>query len=192
MAARQEHKRENYKPSGAIVLTPKGCKAEIYLFDDQKGRPCAIGFKGRAKKPTFRHWFEQPERRERFVARFIKETTENQKRASQRADQHTLKVDDILVASWGYDQTNIQFFQVVKDAGKNTVHLREIKSKSALRDGENRLAMQDKVVPVVGEFKTGVLKKRVDMSGGNPSVKVGYGAIAWFWDGKPQTQTSYA
>ena len=38
------------------------------------------------------------------------------------------KVGDILVASWGYDQTNVNFFQVVWRSEKS-VRVREIESR---------------------------------------------------------------
>ena len=40
-----------------------------------------------------------------------------------------IKVGDIFVSSWGYDQTNVDFYQVVKLVGKSTIELLPIQSK---------------------------------------------------------------
>lgn len=40
--------------------------------------------------------------------------------------EHSLRVGDILVMSWGYDQTNLNFFQVVKVCGKSSVRVVEV------------------------------------------------------------------
>lgn len=42
-------------------------------------------------------------------------------------DNSTIKVGDIFVASWGYEQTNLNFFQVVKKVGKQSVRVQEVK-----------------------------------------------------------------
>ncbi|HCB5058448.1 TPA: hypothetical protein M0F96_004014 [Salmonella enterica subsp. enterica serovar Paratyphi C] len=38
----------------------------------------------------------------------------------------TVSVGDIFVASWGYEQTNVSFYQVISLHGKTTVTVREI------------------------------------------------------------------
>ena len=45
----------------------------------------------------------------------------------QETKQHDIKTGDIFYDSWGYDQTNINFYQVVGITDKS-VKLREIKS----------------------------------------------------------------
>jgi len=37
-----------------------------------------------------------------------------------------VKVGDVFSCSWGYDQTNVDFFQVVALVGKNSVRLRQV------------------------------------------------------------------
>lgn len=41
-------------------------------------------------------------------------------------NKYGVKVGDIFSASWGYDQTNLNFFQVVKICGKESVRVREV------------------------------------------------------------------
>ena len=40
--------------------------------------------------------------------------------------KHPLQIGSILYTSWGYEQTNIDFYQVIELIGTSTVVLREI------------------------------------------------------------------
>ena len=62
---------------------------------------------------------------------------------------HTLKVGDILKSSWGYDQTNIDYFQVVKLIGKTMVGLRAINGEMV----ESTSWASGKVRPVKDSFR---------------------------------------
>jgi hypothetical protein len=47
----------------------------------------------------------------------------------EKVNIHGVKVGDIFVMSWGYDQTNVDYFQVVELKGSQMVKIREIASK---------------------------------------------------------------
>ena len=114
-----------------------------------------------------------------------------------------LKVGDILYSSWGYDQTNIDFYEVTKGgrAGQ-MIELRELKTSSTPERG---FMTADKV-PVFGEGRfaepspnvigdtTGVPFKRKLRTGyqGAPSVKIESYAYASPWDGTPKRYSWYA
>jgi hypothetical protein len=40
----------------------------------------------------------------------------------------TVSVGDVFVSSWGYEQTNVTFYQVLSVHGKKTVTVREIRN----------------------------------------------------------------
>lgn len=44
---------------------------------------------------------------------------------------HTLELGDILYSSWGYNQTNIDFYQVTKLIGKSMVEIRRLNTESS-------------------------------------------------------------
>lgn len=46
-----------------------------------------------------------------------------------------IKVGDIFVSSWGYEQTNVDFYQVVKLVGKSTIEILPIQSKCTDHEG---------------------------------------------------------
>jgi hypothetical protein len=74
---------------------------------------------------------------------------------------HDIVVGDIFEYSWGYDQTNVDYFEVVGVTPK-TVKIRKIGAAS-VPDSEG--FMSDKCVPVPGKFvRDEVLVKRPYLS----------------------------
>lgn len=43
-----------------------------------------------------------------------------------RINKYGVRVGDIFCSSWGYDQTNVDFFQVVALVGESSVRVREV------------------------------------------------------------------
>ncbi|EDW8942662.1 hypothetical protein A4O59_004289 [Salmonella enterica subsp. enterica] len=68
----------------------------------------------------------------------------------------TISVGDIFASSWGYEQTNVNFYQVISIHGKTTVTVREI------RASVNRThPMVGYKTPLLNEFCGEPLKRRV-------------------------------
>lgn len=104
-----------------------------------------------------------------------------QDRKVQRAEArknfvNPFKVGDILYSSWGYDQTNIDFYRVVKVLDK-MVEIVEISSKSV--DASH-------VVPG-GSVKDGKRIKKIVQPGGY--IRLTSFSSAYKWDGKPKYET---
>jgi hypothetical protein len=106
------------------------------------------------------------------------------------------KVGDILYSSWGYDQTNIEFFKVVK-VSEFSVWIQEVGSKIVEITGW----AHEKVVPSdssdyqvrdwdnPGEYITKthpIQRKKIQTYGGGYGVSLNSYAIAQLWDGKPK------
>ncbi len=111
-----------------------------------------------------------------------------QKRRNERsAFRTTLKVGDILEASWGYDQTNYDFYQVVEVNGPQTVTIREIGADSRAEGW-----CRDALTPTKDFFlKDG--KTKVCRVGPGESVKVrDWGVWASPYRGGERHATSYA
>ena len=68
---------------------------------------------------------------------------------------HTLKVDDILYTSWGYDQTNVSFFQVTGVPSKCYVKIREINRNMA----SGSCSMSGVVTPRIDDFRGEELRR---------------------------------
>jgi len=95
--------------------------------------------------------------------------------------QNPYKVGDILVAVWGYDQTNVDFYKVVQLAGKESVYLVEMTSASKGSTGDGYL----NVVP--GRDNGKPFLRRVLPKG---YVKIDNVRYAWRWDGTPERETA--
>lgn len=102
-------------------------------------------------------------------------------REEARNFQHGYQVGDILYASWGYDQTNVDFYQVTRLIGSKMIEIQMIESKDAGRE---------KVMPVPNRFDTRERPFKVKVRT-NRTVKTRGGiANAYPWDGKPKYETS--
>ena len=101
---------------------------------------------------------------------------------------HTLKVGSIVYNSWGYDQTNVDFYQVVK-ATKCFVTLRPIE---AIKGEDGPQAMTGKAMPVKDRFSSEVTTRhKAEFWNGENIVKFQFGA-GCEWDGQPKRYSTYA
>jgi hypothetical protein len=93
-----------------------------------------------------------------------------------------VKVGDIFYTSWGYDQTNVDFYEVlsVTPSGKS-VKVRQIASR--LSDDERG------VVPVPGTTVSYNGEPMLKKLKSGPALKVASYATAWLWDGTPKYDT---
>jgi len=129
--------------TGAIKVQAKDLSTTVYL-SDFSGRPVATMYIGKAKKTFKRVGFRSEEDRANQVAHWMKAQSERQAQSKQRRKpaQRLLEVGDVLVASWGYEQTNVDYYKVIKLVGTATVELVEI-GKQQNED----LWMQGKCIP---------------------------------------------
>ena len=82
---------------------------------------------------------------------------------SNKADEgvkHLLKIGDVLRSSWGYEQTNIDYYQVTAYKGKCTVEIREIRAMRTRQSGDYGTCL-----PIKNDFKGDAIVKRVCKSG---------------------------
>jgi len=94
-----------------------------------------------------------------------------------------IKPGTIFKSSWGYDQTNIDFYKVVKTSAKSVWLIKvgqEILSESIY--GEE-------VVPADGYEIGKTFVRRPQFYGEDPYVSISSYAGASVWNGKPATQT---
>lgn len=98
-----------------------------------------------------------------------------------------VNVGDFLVSSWGYDQTNVDFYEVVAKT-KKMVAIREVEKKYV----GPRDAPSVKVMPVPGRYTGPALKKKPKAGWrGGVTVRINSYSSAHLWDGKPQYQTGW-
>src|SRR5699024_303951 len=98
--------------------------------------------------------------------------------------RHPLKVGDILVSTWGYEQTNVDFYQVVSFNGKTMVTIQQILSERNASDG----FMTYTATPRVGEFVGEPMRRKVNAHG---YINLSSFSGASKWNGKPINGSSY-
>jgi hypothetical protein len=123
--------REFYIVKGARKVTHKHSDAVAYVYTDKRGKPCAQIFYGKQSKPIKHFSFRSEAEREKTVAGYFRSRAETLQRGvarlqERKAFQHKVQVGDIFRTCWGYDQTNVEFFQVTKLVGAKLCELREI------------------------------------------------------------------
>lgn len=132
--------RDIYLPTNVPVTTdhPAGTDLEVHTYTSTSGSFCLLVFKGKAVKPIVHTSYPTAVRRDESLAHLVAGTMDALREKAQRKANEateaaallaTIKVGDIWSCSWGYDQTNVDFYVVVKVTGK-MVHLREIASRS--------------------------------------------------------------
>ena len=99
-------------------------------------------------------------------------------------------IGSYLVASWGYDQTNIDFYKIVGyTPSKKSVKLQHVQNKITNFTGP----MSEKVVP--SETPRGeVITKRIRVNEKNPEytcASICSVRTAFVWDGKPEEASHY-
>jgi hypothetical protein len=167
--------------------------AVIYLYDNGDGLPCAVGFTGRKTKASFRYRFEDVRRcvayTDEWLARCADQVAAKEKRQAEKsAFKTSLTVGAVLYTSWGYEQTNVEFYQVVEvsKSGKS------VKIRGIAGDYTPTADMQGDNMPIIDRFIGEILSRRVHGSTGRDAVRINSVCTAWVWDGKPKYSTSYA
>lgn len=168
--------RIDYHENGEIIICR--CDEKAIL---------AKAYTGYACKPKFFYRFRTLESREKFLEErlaFYKKQYGKEKpsRKSPDASDHYM-VGDVLYDSWGYDQTNIDWFQVTKVKGKS-IWLRRIAENNS--DPGN--CSYGYTQPRRYEFIGSEFRKRVMPDGHVSSALRG---CLFKWDGKPKYCSTY-
>jgi hypothetical protein len=166
-------------------MVPEGTDLAIWTWE-VSGVPYGIAFAGKANKPLWNYRFRDESQRQHRIDETIRGRKsvieEKQKRLQKQRDyQHPYKVGDIFNTSWGYDQTNVDFYEVVEVRGK-MLFLREV-GKVVAREEHGA----DYVVPSKGHYVGGTIKV-LPRSTGGIKIEGHYGSL---WDGKPEYQTGF-
>ncbi len=154
--------REFYTPKHATKIADKATDA-VCFYATYDHRPSGttrfhlVGFAGKAEKPLINYTIRNEQELQRTVTEFFASRRQRadwkaEHRAKRATFKHSCQVGDIYRTSWGYDQTNVEFFEVTEIRGKHAI-LREIASASS-DDGRG----SERCVPQSGAF----LKPRFD------------------------------
>ncbi len=111
------------------VFTRSELNAIVY-FVEVHGKLCALGFSGKRHKPDFNYSFKTEDHRIEYVAKYFlglkanmarKNDYKESRKANAKSFLNSLKPGAILYASWGYEQTNIDFYKVLEVKGSKVL-----------------------------------------------------------------------
>jgi hypothetical protein len=169
--------------------------ARCYLVKKGPDYFVVTAFQGRRQKPDFRYRYSSREKAMYKIWSFFesvqlreqhaKETKERRK-AEAAATFAAVKIGSIFVASWGYDQTNVDAYQVIEKKGKSTVVVRRIYTE---RIEGSEGAMSCKVKPDPGAFhvESPALTRRLGPWG----LAIDSSRQARLWDGSREFYCSW-
>ena len=147
-------------------------------------------FEGKKSSPTKHYQYSTPEKRSEGIDRFVKQVTQVQAmKAAYKANldkPHTLQVGQIVHSSWGYDQTQNDFYKIIELKGKTRVVLQQLQIRKV--DGSTG-HMSCSVMPVLDENIGEPFTKKAN---GLNQIKLTSYASASLWDERPKYQSWYA
>ena len=187
--------REFYIPAKSTKFADKNSSAVAYIFE-MAGAPYAKGFRGKAAKPDFYHRFKTEADRTKFVKNWMAKVAQSEKvaadyKAKQKAARqtpHGWEVGLILQGSWGYEQTNVNFFEVTKVISPTMVEIEQIGSMTSTEDQSGISSMAAYVVPNP-DARTGKKSRHKVVNG---SIKSPVYGQAYVWKGKGVYSSWYA
>lgn len=185
-------RKARYIPAGAEVRSFPALRLTICLWEMEHvpNRFAMLVYKGRRTKPEERGSYYDTARRAFRVREIIQRETRVAEARQLRAQAvHGLVVGDVVYATWGYEQTNVNFYQVVRVPSTRSAVVRPILAETT-PDGE--LAMAGYSMPRGGEFASAA--ETMHRSCGLHALNGGQHAPGDLvrWDGAPRRVTWYA
>jgi hypothetical protein len=179
-------KKERYIPAGYVPLVIENPADVVVYTNNDNGKFSAICFAGKAVNPTWYYLFRSEEAMlaqvSKTVNNRIARAAEVAKYKAERLAPTNLKEGDILYCSWGYDQTQVDFYKVKEVVGNNRIKIVPMTAIVAKQStGADYM--------VAGEEKgTPMLKVA---NGRQNSVKITSYSNAYLWDGQPKYETAF-
>lgn len=185
-------KPERYIPDDSAVQSFPAAGIVAYIYPIRRGRHGLMVYKGRQSRAALHCSYESEEALAWALhgyadAQASREAAKATARLAQATTTHGLAVGDVVTQSWGYEQTNVNFFQVVRVVSPRTVEVLAISAADAGK--ADPCAMSGYVVPAPDAFLRGAEAFRCRASA--PGTVVGKGWRLHRWDKRPMLVTSY-
>lgn len=154
----------------------------------------AITFTGKAQKPSIFSGYGSAQRRQEVVESWLANISEHaamkaQNRQAKKEAVCPFKEGDIISGSWGYDQTNVEFFEIVAAKGRK-VTIREL-GHASIKGSEG--FMCESVVPnhgcYIGEPEVHIAQT---YSGDSWYIKLHDSCSLHLWEGDKRYKSWYA
>ena len=157
-----------YIPQNAKEIKIEGLDAVAYAYESDNGALYAIAYSGRRNKSDFHYRYENEQKRDKAIAEFFKRVEARalckQKHKERQQELRTqflakIEVGSIFSTCWGYEQTNVEWYQVTYIKGC-AVNLREIASEITATG-----PMSGSTRPIKGKFIGEEMKRIVRGTG---------------------------
>ncbi|WP_424196631.1 hypothetical protein ACMYR3_17055 (plasmid) [Ampullimonas aquatilis] len=147
-----------------LIFNDDQLKAQCFLImSGHLQRAICTGFSGNRKRPDFNLSFKNDELAREYCSQWSEklkadELLKVQREAEKKANNiRQLVVGDVMVCSWGYEQTNINYYQVTRLVGACSVEIRAI-----ARQATEQRDMSGECTPLIDEFIGEPMVKRVE------------------------------
>lgn len=165
----------------------------------KEDKPVVTMWQGKQSRPFSRYFYQNIQRAEASIlkekqnaeARQARKDEEKRVKEELKTAKPTLVAGDILNTSWGYDQTNVEYYLILEIKGKTAI-LQEIG-----QDVQENCYMSGITTPVPtvkrGEpFQKKICMRSYDGVNVRESVKISECQRATKWDGRPNHVSWYA
>ena len=171
-----------------------GVNVECFLYMNASNQPCVAAYSGKKNKPYFRYRYRDTFHAVAAINDFIMAAKERVESDRLRKIEDTrikkelfnvVEIGSIFVSSWGYDQTNVDAYQVIEKKGSATLVLREIRLTTVRNTGD----MSSIVIPVKDSFMDDAdpFEKQINRFG----ISMTSYSSASLWDGKSDYYQSW-
>lgn len=157
----------------------KGSSAVAYVWENGRGQPCAMMYRGKQSKPAEHYRYASELHRAKRVEEFFASVAAWEGRAKEAKVPHKYQVGHILRTCWGYDQTNVEFFEVVRVPGPFSIVVRELADVDV---GGGHGGDSSRSAPKIGHY---VGEEKLCRAYGKDGVRIDDVRRAWLWDMKP-------
>ncbi|WP_051350428.1 hypothetical protein [Dyadobacter alkalitolerans] len=147
-----------------------------------------IAYQGRSTKAVIRRHFKSLDELNKCYHSLVNKAMETNKinsdrdKRQQEKNAREIQPGAIFYTSWGYDQTNIEFFQIIDVKGAKVL-VREINQDKQYDDSD-----RGKTSGIKDDFKGETFSLRI----GKYGMKLNQRRHLSKWDGKPLYWSSYA
>ncbi len=156
-----------------------------YFYTGNNGKPSMLTYVGKRGKENSRYYYVDEKQRQAALTRFIEGVVYRQEQkeaavAERKSSTTKLNVGDVVYTSWGYDQTNIDYFMIT-EISKTKKSVKVSKMTQAIRQATGPDSAD--VVPTLDTLDPG---GRWFRTWGDYNVTNVDGSHTGYpWDGKP-------
>ena len=167
-----------------LILSIKDYKIKVYNYDKNKLLKILENLKTKLDEEEIYNHLDDVIKKYKVYLRTFKKSTFKEIIKEKRGEQVKIKEGTILYTSWGYDQTNTEYFKVKRIIGKNYFIVEEL----SLIYEESGSPTYDNVNP--GEVFGFPQKAYISNDGYISICEYGYKRSLYLWDGESKYKTN--